>query len=114
MSPDSRDPALLWDMLDAAQNGRSVIAGHSFDEFAANLTLRLAMERTMEILGEAARQVSPMTRDAHPEIPWRLIVGQRNILAHEYGRIDHRQLYRTATEDLPDLIEQLRAILGPD
>lgn len=46
-----------------------------------------------------------------PEDPWGPIIGQRNVVAHEYGRIDHRQLHRTATEDLPRLLERLRAML---
>jgi uncharacterized protein YutE (UPF0331/DUF86 family) len=42
-----------------------------------------------------------------------VIIGQRNILAHEYGRIDHLQLYRTASEDLPRLVGWLRNALPP-
>lgn len=57
--------------------------------------------------------MSLQTRDAYPEIPWRLIIGQRNILAHEYGHIDHAQLYRTAIEDLPALAEMLGKLLPP-
>jgi uncharacterized protein with HEPN domain len=113
MSPEECDAALLWDMLDAAQNGIDMISGRSCEDFAADLTAKLAMERTMEIIGEAARRVSQTTREAHPEVPWRAIIGQRNILAHEYGRIDHLQLYRTASEDLPRLVGLLRNILPP-
>lgn len=49
--------------------------------------------------------------DAHPEIDWRGIVGQRNVLAHEYGVIDHARLYRTGTESVPLLIAALEKIL---
>jgi uncharacterized protein with HEPN domain len=113
MSPEECDPAYLWDMLDAAQSGIDMISGRSSEDFAADHTAKLAMERTMEIIGEAARRVSQTTRDAHPEIPWRTIIGQRNILAHEYGRVDHMQLYRTASEDLPRLVGLLRNALPP-
>jgi len=50
---------------------------------------------------------------AHPEIPWREIIGQRNILAHEYGQIDHELLYKTASEDIPALIGQIETLLPP-
>jgi uncharacterized protein with HEPN domain len=100
-------------MLDAARNGIAVIEGIDFDTFSRDTTRKLALERAMEIVGEAARRVSLATRDAHPELPWRLIIGQRNIIAHEYGRIDHAQLYRTALEDLPGLIEILARLLPP-
>jgi uncharacterized protein with HEPN domain len=46
-------------------------------------------------------------------IPWREIIGQRNILAHEYGQIDHEILYKTATEDVPDLIVIIQDLLPP-
>ncbi|HEX7048049.1 MAG TPA: DUF86 domain-containing protein [Gammaproteobacteria bacterium] len=49
---------------------------------------------------------------ANPHIPWRDIIGQRNILAHEYGQIDHEMIYRTAVRDIPVLAEQLRALLS--
>lgn len=72
-----------------------------------------AVERGVEIIGEAARRVSAKVADAHPEVPWRSIIGQRNILAHEYGHIDHELLYRTVIEDLPGLIVQLQSMLPP-
>ena len=50
---------------------------------------------------------------AHPEIPWRKIIGQRNILAHEYGQIDYELLYKTAVDDIPELMQQLQALLPP-
>lgn len=71
-----------------------------------------AVERCIEVIGESARRVSAAYTQAHPEIPWRQIIGQRNILAHEYGRIDHRLLYRTAADDIPRLIETLEVLLS--
>lgn len=50
-------------------------------------------------------------QSAHPEIDWRGIIGQRNVLAHEYGVIDHARLYRTGTESVPLLIAALEKIL---
>lgn len=70
-----------------------------------------AVERSIEIIGEAARRVTTEYQDGHPEIPWREIIGQRNILAHEYGQIDHNVLYKTVKEDIPTLISQLQNLL---
>jgi uncharacterized protein with HEPN domain len=80
---------------------------------APDSMLRLAVERTLEIVGEAARRVSPGFRAAHPEIPWRDIISQRNILAHEYGIVDATRLWDTAREDTRTLIEALDRILPP-
>lgn len=78
-----------------------------------NHVLMRATERSIEIIGEAARHISPEFITAHPQIPWRQIVGQRNILAHEYGQIDHEMLFNTATLDVPALISNLEKLLPP-
>jgi uncharacterized protein with HEPN domain len=69
--------------------------GKAGSEFTANLSreayiesvlIQSAVERQLEIIGEAARRVSEAFQQKHPEIPWRSIIGQRNVLAHQYGR----------------------------
>lgn len=113
MQPEERDAAYLWDMLQAAREVDSMLDDHDLAAFLADLVLLRAIERGVEIIGEAARRVSPPYMDAHPEIPWRTIIGQCNILAHEYGQIDHALLYKTAVEDIPALIAQIQALLPP-
>ena len=113
MRPEERDAAYLWDMLQAAKEVDSMLDGHDLAAFLGNLMLLRAIERSVEIIGEAARRVSPPYMAAHPEIPWRNIIGQRNILAQEYGQIDHALLYKTATEDIPALMIQLEKLLPP-
>ncbi len=113
MQPEDRDPAYLWDMLEAAKEADSMLADYDLSAFLADRVMLRAIERTIEIIGESARRVSASYQEAHPEIPWREIIGQRNILAHEYGQIDHELLYKTATEDMPALIVQLNALLPP-
>jgi uncharacterized protein with HEPN domain len=85
------------------------IVGLKFETFAGNPHLRMIVERGLEIIGEAARSVSPEFQSAHPEIPWRQIIGLRNVLIHQYGEIDHQTIWRIATEDLPNLVETLKS-----
>lgn len=113
MRPEDRDAAYLWDMLQASREVDSMLDDHDLAGFLANLVLLRAIERGVEIIGEAARRISPQYMAAHPEIPWRNIIGQRNILAHEYGQIDHSLLYQTAVKDIPVLIAQIEALLPP-
>ena len=113
MLPEERDPAYLWDMLEAAGEVDDMLKDHDMAAFLADRVLLRATERGIEIIGEAARRVSTAYTTAHPEIPWRNIIGQRNILAHEYGQIDHTLLYKTAAEDIPTLITQLQALMPP-
>jgi uncharacterized protein with HEPN domain len=111
MRPEDPDAAYLWDMLEAAKLVASFAAGKSLEEYRASVLLRSAVERQLEVIGEAARRVSAAFQAAHPEIPWRAIVGQRNILAHDYGEIDDSRVWGVAAEDIPRLIAQLEPLI---
>ena len=113
MLPEERDPAYLWDMLQAAKEVDAMLEGRDIASFLDDRVLLWAIERGVEIIGEAALRVSVTYTTAHPEISWRKVIGQRNILAHEYGQIDHELLYKTAVEEIPVLIAQLQALLPP-
>lgn len=114
MLPAERDEAYLWDMREAAREVVELTVGMNQEEFLKSRVVLRATERTLEIVGEATRRVSEAYRSAHPEIPWRHIIGLRNLLAHEYGRIDHEALFRTAKENIPSLIEMLDRLISPD
>ena len=111
MKPEERDAAYLWDMLKAARDARDLLEGRSLEAYLQDRVRRLALERALELVGEPARRVTPGFQSAHPEIDWRSIVGQRNVLAHKYGVIDHERLFRTGTESVPGLIAALEKIL---
>jgi len=112
MKRESRDQAYLWDMLDFARQARALVARQSFAKFDKDSMRKLALERAMELLGEAARRVSEEGKRRHPGIEWRRLIGQRNVLAHDYGEIDHRRLYDSARTKVPVLIAELDRILG--
>ena len=74
---------------------------------------QLAVERAMEVIGEAAGQVSEAFQQAHPEIPWRPIIAQRHVLAHDYGYVDHERIRRVATFRVEELIARLSPLIPP-
>jgi uncharacterized protein with HEPN domain len=113
MLPEERDAAYLWDMLSAAREVVDMLKGLSAENFQTERVVIRATERCIEIIGEAARRVSTTTRQSQADIPWSDVIGQRNILAHEYGQIDYELLYKTATEDVPALIVLLERQLKP-
>ncbi len=113
MPPSDADQAFLWDMLEAARSIQTLVAGLVFEQFAADRRTFRAVERELEILGEAARNVSDALRAAHPEIRWTSIIGQRNVLAHKYGGIRYDLLWETVTRSLPALVHQLEKLLPP-
>jgi len=113
MPPVERDHAYLWDMLQAAHELMDMNRGVDFESFLDDTKLLRATERNLEIIGEAAKRLSHEFTSEHQEIEWHAMIGQRNIIAHEYGQIDYEVLYRTVVEDIPELIRQLK-LLVPD
>jgi uncharacterized protein with HEPN domain len=101
-------------MRDFARQVQLLVHKVTLDQLLAESMRRLALERALELLGEAARRVTQETRRKHPEIDWRRLVGQRAVLAHDYGEINHRRLYDTAREKIPLLVAELDRILGDD
>jgi uncharacterized protein with HEPN domain len=113
MRLSERDDAYLWDMLEAARNVVTIISGKSFADYDDDLVVRSAVERQIEILGEAANRVSVDFQNAHQQIPWRQVIGQRNVLAHEYKDIAPKLIWAVATEHIPVLIDALEPLV-PD
>jgi uncharacterized protein with HEPN domain len=107
MPHDVRDSGRLWDMLDSARAIVEFIDGLKYDDLLSDRKLRNAIERNLEIIGEAARNVSADARKQHPDIPWSSIIGLRNVIAHEYGEIQYEKIWSVCTIRLPILIEQL-------
>ena len=113
MPPDGRDAGYLLDMLQHARGVVGALRGRTLNEYLGDEDLRLAIERRIEIIGEAARRVSERYQTAHPEIPWRKIVAQRNVLAHEYGEIQDDIIWRVANVSMPELIALLEPLVPP-
>lgn len=113
MPPEQQDAARLWDMLEYAREIEQTVGGISFEHYARDKTLRLATERRIEIIGEAARKVSRSFQEAHAEIPWQKIVAQRHVLAHEYGEVRQEVIYHVATTHIPKLVAQLIPLIPP-
>jgi uncharacterized protein with HEPN domain len=70
----------------------------------------LAMARLLEIIGEAASQVTAEFRAMHPEIPWRAMIGMRNIVIHAYFEVDRDVIWQTLSEDIPPLEPMVMSI----
>lgn len=109
MSRDRR--LLLQDIEEACEDIAAIVAGVDYDVFAASVEKVAAVERKVFVLGEAAARLPTDVRDGAPEIPWRLIIGMRNILAHAYWQIDRHALWDAATRSVPSLLVEIRRLL---
>lgn len=103
------DTHRVADMLMAAGEITDITA-RGRAAFDADVALRRAVERCLEILGEAAKAVSPELRDEHPDVPWTAMAKIRDRLSHHYHRIDPAQLWVVAEIEIPALADQLRRI----
>jgi uncharacterized protein with HEPN domain len=108
------DVASMRDMLGAAREVLEFARGKTWEDYTSDKLLRRAIERSVEIIGEAARRVSRPCQDRHPEVPWQKILPARHRLAHEYDRIDDAIVWSIATRHVPALIEVLERIVPPD
>lgn len=104
----------LVDMLVNAEEEIEILGDTSREAMKVNRMMQLALQRLVEIVGEAANRVSRGTREEHPTISWSHIIGMRNRLAHVYDRVDLDVLWDVIADDLPPLVEQLKAIVGRD
>ena len=108
------DRVRLRHMLDAAREAVGFARGRSRADLHLDRMLALALVRCIEIIGEAAAQIGPETRQRHAAIPWPDIVGMRNRLVHAYFDINLNFVWDTVTNDLPPLIAGLEAILAAE
>lgn len=108
-----RDEGWLLDMVLACRRILRYLEGVRAEQFQGDEILQDAVVKRLEIIGEAANQVSAEVRDAHPEVPWRLIIGMRHRLVHEYFHVDRERVWDVASREVPKLLRQLVPLVPP-
>ena len=101
------DNLRIQHMLEAAQEALTFAKGKARADLDSNRMLARALVDCLRIVGEAARQISPETRQANAAIPWQDIIGMRNRLVHAYFDVNLDVVWQTVQEDLPALVEAL-------
>lgn len=109
--PHRRDSVFIAQMVEAAEDALEFTNGQSAESFANNRLVGYAVVRAVQLVGQAARGVSAELQAAHSEIPWREIIGMRNVVVHDYADVDLSLVWKTVREDLPGLVVRLSAIL---
>lgn len=79
--------------------------------FLASRMIQDSVARNFEVMGEAAKRVSEATRSAYPRVPWRRVAGFRDVLIHGYEVVLPEEVWEAVGEDLPALVQELRAIV---
>ena len=108
----SRDPRLfLQDILDSTAKILSYTVGMSQEAFETNGMAYDAVIRNLEVIGEAAKQIPQDLRKSAPDIPWRMICGFRDHLAHAYFGLDNDTVWEVVTTELPVLTAAVGQLL---
>jgi uncharacterized protein with HEPN domain len=97
----------IEDIIAAIREIKQFTQDIEFDEFERNPLLMKAVLYNFIIIGEAARNIPSEVQIVAPTIPWRLMGGMRNVVAHEYFQVDARRIWETAIDDLPTIVEPL-------
>lgn len=105
-----RDYDRILHILGAIDDALESLGGISLEDFIEDKDKRAAAERYIMIIGEAAHMVSTEVKAAHPEIAWGEMTAMRNMIAHEYMRVDYSALFHTIREKLPALRERILKI----
>ena len=107
----SRDDAFFEDILDACLSIQSYTAGMSLEEYLASYEKQLVCERLFEIIGEAARRISAERKEIEGTLPWKKMIGMRNVVIHRYDQIDLELVWKVIQRDVPDVVKQVELVL---
>ena len=108
--PNEND-ARLKHILDAANEIELFLSKKTEEQFRGDRLLLLAVQKLIEMIGEAANQLSDSVKQQHPQIKWRAAVSTRNRLSHGYFDIDAGVIWSTATQDVPLFAAQIRSVM---
>ncbi|MCA9914943.1 MAG: DUF86 domain-containing protein [Anaerolineae bacterium] len=98
-------------MLDNSNRVLSYMRDVKRRDFEQDEKLQLAVTRLLEIIGEAAANLSQEFREEHSTIPWGQIIGMRNRLIHAYFHVDLEVVWNTTQTAVPSLVQQITAIV---
>lgn len=106
MKRDYRD--YIKDIFDSINEIKSFVKGMSFDEFLKDKRTINAVIRSIEVIGEAAKNISHSIKNKYNNIPWKKMIGMRNKLIHEYFGVDKGILWKTAQKDIVELKRKIK------
>uniref|UniRef100_B8HS66 Nucleotidyltransferase n=1 Tax=Cyanothece sp. (strain PCC 7425 / ATCC 29141) TaxID=395961 RepID=B8HS66_CYAP4 len=107
----SRDQQSIQDIWNAAQEILSFTAGMDYESLVSDRRTQVAVLYEILIIGEAANRLSPEFRSQRPTVPWKDIIGMRNIVVHQYDQVDTEVVWDVICQDIPELINLIQPLL---
>ncbi len=99
--PNRRFSIYLEDILTSILRIEEYMGDMEFIEFKRNYLVVDAVVRNFEIIGEASKNIPEKIHHKYPSIPWRKMIGLRNLISHEYFGIDYEMIWTIAKNSLP-------------
>ncbi|MEN6369739.1 MAG: HepT-like ribonuclease domain-containing protein [Thermotogota bacterium] len=100
----------LTDILEAIESIRQRLPA-TIEELTDSELLQVWVVYHLQVIGEAANNLSPALVAAHPEVPWQDVIALRHVLVHRYFGVDLAIIWRLVADELPALEASVRAIL---
>jgi uncharacterized protein with HEPN domain len=106
-----RDEEALLDIYQAALDILEFREGVDRETFSDDRKTQSAIVHQLLIIGEATKRLSDGFREEHPSFPWRSMSGMRDRLIHDYNNVDLDEVWRTAKQDIPGLVDELEPLV---
>ena len=110
MPLNENDLSYLIDIVDCILDINDFTKSILYNEFEKDKMRKLAVERQLEIIGQAANKISKETQEALEKIPWGKIIGLRNKLAHDYGEILAERIWNISKTSIQELLSEIKKI----
>lgn len=110
MSKNRQVDDYLNDISEAISDIATFVENMSFEDFAADKKTTNAVIRSLEVLGEATKNIPTSIRNQHPDIPWSQMAGMRDVLIHNYMGVDLMTVWKVIKERLPGLESKIKKI----
>jgi uncharacterized protein with HEPN domain len=107
----SRDSASLLDIVRAGQLVLQFAQGLNREQLASDVLRQSAILYQISIMGEATKRLSREFREQHPEVPWDDVAGMRDIIAHQYDRLDLDIVWQVIQRNIPELLDMITPLL---
>lgn len=104
----------LQDIIDSINDIGDFIEGMTLGDFKGDKKTINAVLRSIEVIGEASRNIPEEIRSRYPQVPWRKMTGMRDKLIHEYHGVDIDTVWKTLNEDIPPLADRIQEIIDKE
>jgi len=100
------------DVLEAIVNIKHFLDDVDYPAFEEDIKTQYAVIRALEIIGEASKKIPKDIKENYSWIPWRFMAGMRDKLIHDYFGVDAQVVWKTATEDILNLEEDIKKLVS--